>query len=74
MLRRMYEAGQDKKLKNKWATKVGEIAKILQEIRLRLYGHHVMRRDELYVGRRVMVMKYRGERREEDFRDDGWTE
>ena len=35
---------------------------------------HVMRREEHYVGRRAMVMKvYKGEGREEDLREDGWT-
>ena len=35
------------------STKVGEISKKVQERRLRWYGH-VMRRDEEYVGKRVM--------------------
>ena len=43
-------------------TKVGEIAKELQERRLKCYGH-VMRREEHYVGRRVMVMKVQGRRK-----------
>ena len=37
-------------------TKVGKIAKKVEERRLKWYWH-VMRRDEHYVGRRAMVMK-----------------
>ena len=33
-----------------------------------------MRREEHYVGRRVMVMKVQGEGREEDLSEYGWTE
>ena len=44
--------------------------KKVQERRLKWYGH-VMRREEHYVGRRAMA--YRGEGREEDLREDGWT-
>ena len=36
--------------------KVGEIAKKVQERRLKWYGH-LVRREEPYVGRRVMEMK-----------------
>ena len=43
-------------------TKVGEITNKLQERRLKWYGH-VMRREEHYVGRRVMVMKVQGRRK-----------
>ena len=43
-------------------TKVGEITKKVQEIRLMWYGH-VMRREEHYVGRRAMVMKVQGRRK-----------
>ena len=43
-------------------TKVGEIAKKVQERRLKWYGH-VMRREEHYVGRRVMEMKVQGRRK-----------
>ena len=53
-------------------TKVGEITKKVQERRLKCYGH-VVRREENYVGRMAMVMKVRGEGREEDLREDGWT-
>ena len=35
---------------------VGEISKKVQESRLKWYGH-VLRREEEYVGRRVMVME-----------------
>ena len=43
-------------------TKVGEIAKNVQERRLKWYGH-VMRRKEHYVGRRAMEMKVQGRRK-----------
>ena len=42
--------------------KVGEIAKKLQERRLKWYGH-VMRREEHYIGRRAMEMKVQGRRK-----------
>ena len=40
-------------------TKVGEIAKKVQERRLKWYGH-VTRREEHYIGRRAMEMKVQG--------------
>ena len=43
-------------------TKVGEIAKKVQERRLKWHGH-VMRREEHYVGRRAMEMKVQGRRK-----------
>ena len=43
-------------------TKVGEIAKKVQERRLKWYGH-VMRRNEHYVGRRAVEMKVQGRRK-----------
>ena len=43
-------------------TKVGEIPKKVQERRMRWYGH-VMRRDEEYVGKRVMGIEVQGSRR-----------
>ena len=42
-------------------TKVGEISKILQESRLKWYGH-VLRREYEYVGKRVMAMEVPGKR------------
>ena len=39
-----------------------EITKKVQERRLKWYGH-VMRREEHYVGRRVMEMKVQGRRK-----------
>ena len=42
-------------------TKVGEISKKVQESRLKWYGH-VLRREEEYVGKRVMVMEVPGKR------------
>ena len=44
------------------ATKVGEITKKVQERRLTWYGH-VVRREEHYVGRRVMEMKVQGRKK-----------
>ena len=43
-------------------TKVGEISKKLQESRLKWYGH-VLRREDEYVGKRVMGMEVPGKRR-----------
>ena len=43
-------------------TKVGEIAKKVQERRSKLYGH-VMRRDEHYIGRRAMEKTVQGRRK-----------
>ena len=43
-------------------TKVGEIAKNIQERRLKWYVH-VMRREEHSVGRRAMKMKVQGRRK-----------
>ena len=42
--------------------KVAEISSKIQERRLNWYGH-VMRREEEYVGRRVMAMEIPGHRR-----------
>ena len=43
-------------------TKVREISKKVQEIRLKWYGH-VLRREDEYVGKRVMAMEVPGKRR-----------
>ena len=43
-------------------TKVGEISKIVQESKLKWYGH-VLRRSDEYVGKRVMGMEVSGKRR-----------
>ena len=43
-------------------TKVGEMLKKVQESRLKWYGH-VLRRDDEYVGKRVMAMEVPGKRR-----------
>ena len=44
--------------------KVGEISKKVQESRLKWYGHgHVLRREDEYVGKRVMAMEVPGKRR-----------
>ena len=43
-------------------TKVGEITKKAQERRLKWFGH-VIRREEHYVGSRMMVMKVQGIRK-----------
>ena len=45
-------------------TNVGEISKKVQETRLKWLGYgHVLRREEEYVGKRVMVMEVPGKRR-----------
>ena len=46
-------------------TKVGEISKKVQESRLKWYGH-VLRREDEYVGKRVMVMEVPWKEEEED--------
>ena len=43
-------------------TKVGEISKKVQESRLKWYGH-VLRREDEYVGKRVVAMEVPGKRR-----------
>ena len=43
-------------------TKVGEISKKVQESRLKWYGH-VLRREDEYVGKRVMAMEVPGKRK-----------
>ena len=43
-------------------TKVGEISKKVEESRLKWYGH-VLRREDEYVGKRVMAMEVPGIRR-----------
>ena len=45
-----------------WTTKVGEIAKKVQERRSKLYGH-VMRREDHYVRRRAVEMKVQERRK-----------
>ena len=42
--------------RNRGTTKVGEISKKVQESRLKWYGH-VLRREEEYVGKRVVGME-----------------
>ena len=44
-------------------TKVGEISKKVQESRLKWYGH-ILRREEEYVGKKVMGMEVPGKRSE----------
>ena len=53
-------------------TKVGEISKKVQESRLKWYGH-VLRREDEYVGKRVMAMEVPGKKEgEEDQSGGGW--
>ena len=52
-------------------TKVGEISKKVQESRLKWYGH-VLRREDEYVGKRVMGWRCRGKEGEEDQSGGGW--
>ena len=65
LLRWMYGVTKLDKIRNeriRGTTKVGEIAKKVQEWRLKWNGH-VMRREEHYVGRRVTKMKVQGRRK-----------
>ena len=65
MLRWMCGVTKLDKIRNeriRGTTKVGEIIKKVQERRLKWYGH-VMRREEHYAGRRVMVMKVQRRRK-----------
>ena len=65
MLRWMCGVTKMDKIRNeriRGTTKVVEISKKVQERRLQWYGH-VMRRDETYVGRRVMEGEVQGRRR-----------
>ena len=48
--------------RNRGTTKVGEISKKVQESRLKWYGH-VLRREDEYVGKRVMGMEVPGKRK-----------
>ena len=56
-------------------TKVGEISRKVQESRLKWYGH-VSRREDEYVGKRVMGMEVPGEKKERKSQEDqsggGW--
>ena len=52
-------------------TRVGEISKKVQESRLKWYGH-VLRREEGYVGKRVMVMEVPGKRKTGRQSGGGW--
>ena len=65
MLRWMCSVTRLDKIRNekiRGTTKVGEISMKVQERRMRWYGH-VMRRDEEYVGKRVMGIEVQGSRR-----------
>ena len=65
MLRWMCGVTKLDKIRNeriRGTTKMVEITKKVQERRLQRDGH-VMRREELYVGRRAMVMKVQGRRK-----------
>ena len=62
MLRWMYGVAKLDRIYNermRGTTKVGEIAKKVQERRLKSY-EHVMRREEHYIGRRAMEIKVQG--------------
>ena len=52
-------------------TKVGEISKKVQESRFKSYGH-VLKREDEYVGKRVMGAEVRGNQGEEDQSGGGW--
>ena len=74
MLRWMSEVTQLDKIRNEriiGTTKVGEISKIVQESSLKWYGH-VLRREDEYVGKKVMAMEVPGKVGEEDQSGGGW--
>ena len=80
MLRWMSGVTKLDRIRNKQirgATKVGHISKKVQESRLKWYGHdrpvQVLRREEEYVGKRVMAMEVPGKKGEEDQSGGGWT-
>ena len=50
---------------------MGEISKKVQEIMLKWYGH-VLRREDEYVGKRVVAMEVPGKEGEEDQSGGGW--
>ena len=52
-------------------TQVGEISKKMQESKLKWYGH-VLRREDEYVGKRVVGWRCRGKEGEEDQSGGGW--
>ena len=52
-------------------TKVGEISKKVQQSRLKWYGH-VLRREDEYVGKRVMAVEVPGKRRRGSQSGGGW--
>ena len=65
MLRRMSGVTKLDRIRNeriRVTTKVGDIFKKVQESRLKWYGH-VLRREDEYVGKRVIVMEVPGKRR-----------
>ena len=65
MLRWMVGITRRDKIRNelvRGTTKVAEISRKVQEKRLQWFGH-VMRRDEDYVGRRMMEMEVPGRRK-----------
>ena len=65
MLRWMCGVSREDRIRNenkRGSVKVTELSKKMQEVRLRWYGH-VMRRENDYVGRKVMEMDVLGRRR-----------
>ena len=50
---------------------MGGISKKVQESRLKWYGH-VLRREDEYVGKRVMVMEVRGKKERKTETGGGW--
>ena len=59
MLNRVTKLDRIRNKRIRERTKVGEISKKVQESRLKWYGH-VLRREDEYVGKRVMVMEVAG--------------
>ena len=75
MLRWMNEVTKLDRIRNersRGTTNLGEISKKVQESRLKWYGH-VLRREDEYVGKRVMGMEVSGEKKERKNKAEiGW--
>ena len=72
MLRFAMGVTRKDKIRNEYirsTVKVEQLGMKMREDRLRWYGH-VMRRDQEYVGRKMMEMELPGKRREGDQRED----
>ena len=66
--------GKDK-IRNEYirgTVKVGQISKKVKESRLRWYGQ--LKREDAYVGRRVLEIEFPGKGKREDQREDSWMQ